>query len=156
MSDFGAMSQINQLLRATALELNACQHQVDHNVESGVINELDSENQSLMLSHLLDTLSQVETSLNAEIKAGRFEKIDPSVLTEVENAVHQVITDPLDTKVKSIYVSIFGYNTSLWHMLRNIQKLLRSVHTPDKEQLAGKRVMKVQKMNKNQRKRRDE
>lgn len=156
MSEYGALSPINQLLMATALELNACQNQVDLNVMAESIGEDVAEEQTIMLNHLLDTLSEVETSLTKEIEAGRIEKLDPEVLKEVESAVHQVITDPLDAKVKSVYVSIFGYNTSLWHMLRNIQKLLRTVRVPDKEQLAGKRVMKVQKINKDLKKKRNE
>ena len=156
MNGFEGISPINQLLRATALELNACQNCVDRNVLSGAVDEDVSEEQAIMLTHLLDSLSQVEKSLKVEIDAGRFEKIDPEVLDEIHFALHDTINDPLDAKVKAVYVSVFGYNTSLWHMLRNIQKLLRTVHVPDKEQLAGKRVMKVQKKNKELRKRRDE
>jgi hypothetical protein len=148
MSDLGAMSPVNMLLRATALELNSCQEQVEHPV-------LVPEDQTAMLGHLLDTLAQAETALNKEIGSGRFEKIDPAVLAEVETAIQRAIADPLDAKIKSVYLSIFGYNTSLWHMLRNIQKLLRTVHVQPRD-TAGKRVMKVQKKNKELRKRRDE
>lgn len=143
---------INVMLHSSAEELSACHHQMSTELQGQVKQfKIDDRRQ---IDHLMNTIENANMVLTKEINADRILRIDPKILSEIEQAIEIATSSPLtiDNKINEIYISIFGWNTPLWHALREMQRLLRTVEVL--KDTRGKKVAKVEKSEKERRKRR--
>lgn len=153
MSEIGGAS-LQHLMQASTQALYECQETMKNDQGNIKAQQGLNTNQTHQLIKLMETLVDTKTQLSSEIASNRISLVDPRVLSEMEVAIEMAIADPLDAKVNQIYFSIFGYNSPLWNLLREMQKLLRTVNILKDPR--GKRVAKVEKKPRERRKKRHE
>ena len=148
-------SFLNHLMQASTQALYECQESMK-NKEGGILKASQglNTNQTHGLLRLMETLVDTKTQLSNEIAANRIRFIDPQILNAMEIAIETVIANPLDSRVNQIYFSIFGYNSPLWQLLKEMQKLLQTVEVLKDSR--GKKVAKVEKKIPERRKKRHE
>lgn len=157
MKALGGISDPNRILSLSSQELVNC-HQAlieSSQVTTGAgLTERRSDELELA-KKLTITLENATLCLAKEIDSGRVVRIDPSVIVEMERAVAIAMESLnfVDARVKEIYFSIFGWNTSLWHALNRMQKLLKTIY-PHGSPQSPFQVKKVEKSEKERRKRR--
>jgi len=144
MSQLGESSSLNHLMRLSTSALYECQDSISQEVDKKA-NGVDSINadQAEHLLKLMEALVDTKIEMTNEIEAGRVNLIDPEMVAAMEDAIMATIGKPLDEKVNQIYFSIFGYNSALWTVLKEMQKLLRTVGLL--KQKGDKKVAKVAK-----------
>ncbi|HEV8052381.1 MAG TPA: hypothetical protein VGP47_07795 [Parachlamydiaceae bacterium] len=153
----GNISPLSRLMQVTTQALNECQETMcktaDANGKGKLPEGLDAK-QAERLLKLMETLVDTKNQLTTEIESERISYIDPDIISEMEVAIEKAISNPIDAKVNQIYFSIFGYNSALWKVLRDMQKLLQTagVH----KERTGRRVVKVDKKQRELRKKRHE
>lgn len=155
MSEMGSASSLSRLMQGATQAIYDCQESMK-NAEIGSAIKISSEatDQAQLLQKLVETLNDTKMQLTKEIESERVIYIDPTVVSEMEVALELAINDPIDAKVNQIYLSMFGYNSPLWQVLREMQKLLSTVEFLKDPR--GKKVAKVQKKNRERRKKRHE
>lgn len=164
MSDFkeefmvqGADSpSLTHLMRMSTLALYECQDSLNQGVDSvGKVlpNTINAE-QAESLLKLMETLVDTKIQMTNEIEADRVTVVDPDVLSQMEFAIENAINKPLDEKVNQIYFSIFGYNSALWQVLKDMYKLLKTYEILN--QKTGRKIAKVHKTPNVKRKKRHE
>ena len=156
MSEIGKAS-IHHLMQASTQALYDCQESINSG-EAGkntqVSPRLPPSQQTHLLLQLMETLVDTKNQLTNVIESNRVRFLDPKIVKEMEEAIQNVIVNPLDSKINQIYLATFGYNSPLWHVLKEMQKLLQTVEFLKEPR--GRRVAKVQKKNRERRKKRDE
>lgn len=106
--------------------------------------------QTQLLLKLMKSLVDTKNQLSKEVESKRVSHLDPEIVSEMESAIETAIVLPIDVKVSQIYVSMFGLNSPLWQVLREVQTLLQTVEFLKNPR--GKRVAKVTKKNRERRK----
>lgn len=157
MSEGPTASSISHLMQMSTLALYDCQKSLSQNTGltgSSKLSENIDPDQAQLLLHLVETLVDTKIQLAHEIESERVIYIDPTIVSEMEVALELATADPLDEKINQIYFSIFGYNSALWHVLRDMQKLLKTLEVLKDPR--GKRVAKVDKKQRERRKKRNE
>lgn len=155
MSASGNLSPLNHLMQATTQALNECQKSMNKSAGTkGKSGENLDAKQTERLLKLMESLVVTKNQLTAEIESDRISHIDADILSEMEIAIEKAISNPIDAKVNQIYFSIFGYNSALWKVLRDMQKLLQTAELL--KERGGQRVMKVEKKQRELRKKRHE
>ena len=152
MSTMANTPSLSHLMRASTQALYECQQSMGKNTEVGKTAKLGIDQTNLLL-RLMETLVDTKNQLVNDIESDRFIYIDPAIANEMEVAIAMAMV-PLDDKVNQIYFSIFGYNSALWQVLRDVQKLLQTVEIL--KDPSAKRVTKVTKKNRERRKKRHE
>lgn len=152
MSEFS----LSQLMQGTTKALYECQESLNPGGRgiTGQHGESLNADQTEHLLKLMESLVDTKIQLNQEIKADKVIHIDPNVVNEMQAAIEMAFSNPVDAKVNQIYFSIFGYNSALWQVLKEMQKLLKTVQLNQEKQ--GRRVVKVEKKLKERRKKRHE
>jgi hypothetical protein len=119
---------LSHLMQATTKALYDCQLSLDRggSVGAGAARSINVD-QAEHLLQLMETLVATKNELTTEISSDRFRYIDPKIVNEMKAAIAMAISNPIDAKVNQIYFSIFGYNSTLWHVLKEMQKLLKTV-----------------------------
>jgi hypothetical protein len=158
MTESTGRVDLNHILRTSAQELMDCHQDMvgDQKPVSGIPGDAIRPDEQKSIEHLLETLDTASTALEMEIESGRVIKIDPKTLLEMEIALDTAMNVPnvLDAKINEIYLSVFGFNTPLWHALRSMQKLLQT--SEFLKSTRGAKVAKVEKMEKERRKKRNQ
>jgi hypothetical protein len=137
---------LNHLMQATTQALYDCRqsmNQTDTVKGAAAAKQTISADQAEHLLKLMETLVDTKIQLTNDIASSRISYIDPKVLNAMKAAIDMAISNPIDAKVNQIYFSIFGYNSALWQVLKEMQKLLKTVEFLDEPK--GKKVMKVNK-----------
>lgn len=144
------ISSLSHAMQQTTKALIDCQKSMnktqDINRES--LNAEQTEN----LLKLMETLVDTKLQLVKEIEADRFSYIEEKIVREMEAALDQAISKPMDAKINQVYLSIFGYNSAMWQVLRDMQKLLKTMDFIKEKR--GKRVEKIDRDESNVSKRR--
>lgn len=152
----GNISPLNRLMQVTTQALNDCQENM--NKTFGIDGKSTTEGldakQAERLLKLMESLVDTKNQLTTEIESDRVSYIDVDIINEMEVAIEKAISNPVDAKVNQIYFSIFGYNSALWKVLRDMQKLLQTAGVL--KQRSGRRVVKVEKKQRELRKKRQE
>lgn len=151
MSGIEKVPSLSSMMQRTTQALQNCQKSMNANVNT---TEGLNADQAERLLKLMENLVDTKIQLTNEITQNRVNYIDPVILSEMEIAIALAITDPIDAKVNQIYFSIFGYNSALWKVLRDMQKLLQTAEFLKDPR--GKKVAKVEKSPRTKRKRRQE
>lgn len=155
MGASGNLSPLNHLMQATTLALNECQKSMNKSAgTNGKSGENLDAKQTERLLKLMESLVVTKNQLTTEIESDRISHIDADILSEMEIAIEKAISNPIDAKVNQIYFSIFGYNSALWKVLREMQKLLQTAELL--KERGGQKVMKVEKKQRELRKKRHE
>jgi hypothetical protein len=141
MSNAETSSPLTHLMRMSTQALYECQDSISHekSLPPNTLNGIQAES----LLKLMETLVDTKIQMTKEIEAGRISPIDPEIITQMEFAIHKAINKPIDEKVNQIYFSIFGYNSALWQVLKEMHKLLKTIEILN--QKSGKKVAKVEK-----------
>lgn len=148
---------LNQILARSTQELVACTEDLLNRTPTatgGGVEQLRSD-EKILIDQLIENLENATQVLHKEIESGRVIKIDPTTVAQMDQAIESAMDlNILDAKINAIYMSVFGWNTDLWHVLKRMQNLLRTVNVlKDKR---GKKVAQVEKSQKTGRKRRDQ
>lgn len=156
MPSFDGISDVNMILSISSQELLDSHKELMESaqiISGGESSQKRHEEQELV-NKLLNSLENASLALSKEIDSGRVVKIDPSVYAQMQRALEVAMKAPnlVDVKVNEIYLSIFGWNTTLWHALNRMQKLLKTIDLNN--QRTGIKVAKVEKPAKERRKRR--
>lgn len=150
-------SSLTHLMRLSTQALYECQDSMSHSVDakgkSLPANTLNGS-QAESLLKLMETLVDTKIQMTNEIEADRISQIDPDIIAQMEVAIETAINLPTDEKVNQIYFSIFGYNSALWQVLKEMHKLLKTIEILN--QKGAKKVVKVQKVKVVKRKKRHE
>lgn len=151
----GSLSPLSHLMQATTQALNDCQKSMNETAgaKGKSAEKLDAK-QTERLLNLMESLVVTKNQLTTDIEFDRISYIDADILSEMEMAIEKAISNPIDAKVNQVYFSIFGYNSALWKVLRDMQKLLQTAGVL--KERSGKRVVKVEKKQKELRKKRHE
>lgn len=132
---------LSHLMRASTKALYECQQSLNTGGSiAGGAKTINSD-QAEHLMKLMETLVDTKNELNTEIASSRFTRMDPKIVNEMKVAIEMAIANPIDAKVNQVYLSIFGYNSTLWQVLKEMQKLLKTIEFL--EEPKGKRVDKV-------------
>lgn len=146
---------LNHLMQATTQALYDCRQSMNQtDTVKGAAKQTINADQAEHLLKLMETLVDTKIQLTNEITSSRISYIDPKVLNAMKAAIEMAISNPIDAKVNQIYFSIFGYNSALWQVLKEMQKLLKTVEFL--EEPKGKKVMKVHKSPRSRRKKPNE
>lgn len=136
-----AEPSLNHLMQASTKAIYECHQDLHHSSNAlGGAKSINAD-QTEHLLKLMETLVDTKNQLNSEITSDRFSRLDPKIVSEMKKAIEIVISNPIDAKVNSVYFSIFGYNSRLWQVLKDMQKLLKTIEIL--EDPKGKRVVKV-------------
>lgn len=151
-------NDLNMILIMSTQELLDCQKELiqTSKAEPGSDEQQKRIHEQKMVDKLVQNLDKASSVLAKEIDSGRVVKINPETVAQMEKAIEAAMKAPMviDAKINEIYLSVFGWNTALWHSLNRMLKLLK---TPEVMQNAyGIRVAKVAKSEKGRRKRRGE
>lgn len=138
-----SVASLSHLMQATTQALYQCQQSLDQSGKTPGAKQSINADQAENLLKLMETLVDTKNELSVEISADRFKIIDPKIVGEMKAAIEMVISNPIDAKVNKLYFSIFGYNSTLWHVLKEMQKLLKTAELLSEP--IGKRVAKVNK-----------
>lgn len=143
MSGVGNSQTLSRLMQASTQAIYDCQESMIKGGETNnhlkTLNALGVDQAQLLLK-LMESLVDTKVQLVHELELGRILYIDPVIVDEMEMAIEMAIADPLDAKINQLYFSIFGYNTPLWHVLKEMQKLLKTVEVlknPRRNQVAN-------------------
>ena len=153
----GNISPLSRLMQATTQALNECQESMNKTSGTsgkGKSKESVDAKQTERLLKLMESLVDTKNQLTTEIESERISYIDADIINEMEVAIEKAISNPIDAKVNQIYFSIFGYNSALWKVLRDMQKLLQTAEVL--KDRTGRRVDKVEKKQRELRKKRHE
>lgn len=134
---------LSRLMQATTRALYDCQQSLDQSGPAKRTKQSINADQAESLLKLMETLVDTKNELAKEISSDRFSYIDPKIVNEMKKAIEMVISNPIDAKVNKVYFSIFGYNSTLWHVLNEMQKLLKTAKLLKKP--LEKKVAKVNK-----------
>jgi hypothetical protein len=148
------ISSLSRSMQQTTKALIDCQNSMNKSNEIGYDVQMDSLNaeQTENLLKLMETLVDTKLQLAKEIEIDRFSHIEEKVIREMEAALDQAISKPMDAKINQVYLSIFGYNSAMWQVLRDMQKLLRTMDFIKEQR--GRRIEKIDKDETNVNKRR--
>lgn len=152
-----ANPSLSRLMQASTQALYECTKSIHDSAKTSKSTKLSEglgPSQTHLLLKLMETLVDTKNELTHEIDSERFVYIDPTIINEMEIAIEMAISTPLDAKVNQIYYSIFGYNSTLWQILKDVQKLLKTVEIL--KDTRSKRVAKVDKKNRERRKKHHE
>lgn len=145
---------LSHLMQATTQALHECQKSMNQTNVVGTARQSINADQAEHLLKLMETLVDTKIQLTNQMASSRISYIDPKIVKEMKSAIEMAISNPIDAKVNQIYFSIFGYNSALWQVLKEMQKLLKTIEFLDEPK--GKKVVKVNKSPKVRRKKPDE
>jgi hypothetical protein len=98
-----------------------------------------------LMSSLMDTKNQLTNEKATQI----ISPVSPKVISAMEAAILVAMQSPIEAKVSQVYVSIFGFNSPLWQVLKEVQALLQTMEFLKAPR--GKKVAKVIKKNRDRR-----
>lgn len=143
----------NQLMQVSTQAIYDCQASIAQLTQRKHLSKGGDKlgvDQTQQLLKLMKSLVDTKNQLSKEVEAKRVSHLDSKIVNEMESAIENAILLPIDVKVSQIYLSIFGLNTPLWQVLREVQTLLQTVEFLKNPR--GKRVAKVSKKNRERRK----
>lgn len=143
----------NQLMQASTQAIYDCQSSIGKTATTSTAAKKGDKlavDQTQMLLKLMKSLVDTKNQLSKEVEAKRVSHLDPQIVSEMESAIETAILLPIDVKVSQIYISMFGLNSPLWQVLREVQTLLQTVEFLKNPR--GKRVAKATKKHRERRK----